>query len=191
MVGNTPNYYSIDVLRCFLKLGRNFGRQGLASELELGEGTIRTILGILKSKKLLSSTKKGHFLSRKGREIFDDITQSISVPKAFTAKTIYPEYKKIAVHIKNAPALKETYRLRDIAVKNGAEGAVILKFKDRLYAPEDDVRQNFGKLEEQFDLINGDVLIIGFSNGKKDAENGALSVAAELSGALKKFIKKL
>ena len=191
MVGNTPNYTLMDILRCFLRLSRNIGRLELAKELELGEGTIRTILGILKSKQLLSSTKKGHFLSKKGRGIFDNIIQSISVHKAFTAKTIYPEYKKIGVHIKNAPALKEIYKLRDIAVKNGAEVALILKFEDRLYAPEAGIRQDFGKLEEQFDLRNGDILIVGFSNNKRYAENGALSIAVELSGALKKFIKKL
>ena len=191
MVGNIPNFNRMDILRCFLRLSRNMGRQKLAKELELGEGTIRTILDILKSKKLLSSTKKGHFLSKKGSHEFDKIIQSVGVPELIAAKMFYPEYKKIGVHIKNAPALKEIYKLRDIAVKNGAEVALILKFEDRLYAPEAGIRQDFGKLEEQFDLRNGDILIVGFSNNKRYAENGALSIAVELSGALKKFIKKL
>ncbi|MBI2655760.1 DUF4443 domain-containing protein [Candidatus Woesearchaeota archaeon] len=191
MVGNTPNYNSIDILRCFLRLGGNIGREKLAKELELGEGTIRTILDILKSKNFISSTKKGHFLSSRGSHEFDKIIHSISMPDAFTEKALYPEYKKIGVHVKNAPPLKHTYKLRDIAVKNGAEGAIILKFDGRLYAPEAGVRQNFGKLEEQFDFSSGDVLVVGFSNDKRGAENGALAAAVEISGALKKFIKKL
>lgn len=191
MVGNTSNYNSMDVLRCFLRLGRNMGRQELAKELELGEGTIRTILGILKSKSLLSSTKKGHFLSKNGKAIFDLIIKSINAPKAFKAESFYPEYNKTGVHIKNARASGQIYRLRDIAVKNGAEGAIILKFDDTLYAPEAGIRQDFGKLERQFDFRKGDVLVVGFSSSKRGAENGALSVAVELSGALKKFIKKL
>ena len=191
MVGNISNYNSIDVLRCFLRLGSNMGRQELAKELELGEGTIKTVLGILKSKNLISSAKKGHFLSRKGSHELDNIIKSISAPKAFTSKEIYPEYKKIGVHVKNANPLGQIYRLRDIAVKNGAEGAIILKFEGRLYAPEAGIRQDFEKLEEQFDFRKGDVLIVGFSNDKRGAENGTLSVAVELSSALKKFIKKL
>ncbi len=191
MVGNTPNYNKIDVLRCFLRLNEGTGRLDLAKELELGEGTVRTILGILKSKKLLSSNKKGHFLSKNGKGIFVKIIQSISAPKTFTAKTLYPEYKKIVVHVKDAYFLKQIYKLRDIAVRNGAEGTIILRFENGLYAPESGIRQDFGKLEEQFDLKNGDVLVIGFSNNKRDAENGALSIAVELSSALKKFIKKL
>ena len=191
MVGNIPNYNRVDILRCFLKLSWGIGRQELAKELALGEGTVRTILGILKSKKLISSNKKGHFLSKKGSDMLYEIMLSVSMPKAVTAKTLYPEYKKVGVHIKNAPALKEIYKLRDIAVKNGAEVALILKFQNRLYAPEAGIEQDFEKLEEHFDLRNGDVLIIGFSDNKRYAENGALSIAVELSSVLKKFIKKL
>ena len=191
MVGNTPNFNRMDILRCFLRLGRNIGRQGLAKELELGEGTIRTVLGILKSKNLILSTKKGHFLSKKGAYELDKIMQSINMPELIAAKALYPEYKKIGVHVKNAPFLKQIYKLRDIAVKNGAEGAIILKFQNRLYAPEAGIEQDFGKLEGQFDFSNRDVLIVCFSDNKRGAENGALSIAVEFSSVLKKFIKKL
>ena len=68
MVGNIPNFTKIDALRCFLRFNKNIGRQDLAKDLELGEGTVRTILEILKAKKLLDSTKRGHFLSKKGAE---------------------------------------------------------------------------------------------------------------------------
>ena len=59
MVGNIPNFTKIDLLRCFVRLNKNIGRKELSKELGLGEGTVRTILNILKSKKLLDSTKKG------------------------------------------------------------------------------------------------------------------------------------
>ena len=73
MVGNIPNFTKIDVLRCFLRLKKNTGRQELARDIGLGEGTIRTILNILKSKQLLDSTKKGHFLSKKGTDVLNQI----------------------------------------------------------------------------------------------------------------------
>lgn len=191
MVGNIPNFTKIDILRCFLRFNKNLGRQDLARELELGEGTVRTILEILKSKKLLDSTKKGHFLSGKGSEVLNQIYEVISTPKIVTVQNLYLDFKKIGVAVRNVLNLKELYKLRDIAVKNGADGAIILKFEDKLYAPKSDYEQNFKELEKYFDFKNNDVLIIAFSNEKKHAENGALAIAIELSPILEKFISEL
>ena len=188
MVGNTQNFTKIDILRCFLRLNKNTGRQDLARELELGEGTVRTMLKILKSKKLLDSTKKGHFLSKKGNETLSKIYEFISAPKIVAMGKIYPNTKKICILIRNVQNLKELYRLRDIAVKNKADGAIILKFDGKLYAPESGYEQDYKELEKYFDFRNKDVLVIAFSSEKRHAENGALAIAIELNDILKKFI---
>lgn len=191
MVGNIPNFTKIDILRCFLRFNNNIGRQELARELELGEGTIRTMLENLKSKKLLDSTKRGHFLSAKGSKFLNEICSGISTPKIVTMQNLYPELKKIGVIIRNILNLKELYKLRDIAVKNGADGAIILKFDNKLYAPKSDYEADYNELAKYFDLKSGDVLVIAFSNKKKSAENGALAIAIELDDTLKKFISEL
>jgi len=188
MVGNTPNFTKIDILRCFLRFNKNIGRQELARDLELGEGTVRTILEILKSNNLLDSTKKGHFLSRKGSEALNEIYEIISVPKDMAIKNIYPDFKKIGILIRDISNLKGMYKLRDIAVKNGADGAIILKFDGRLYAPESDYEQDYSDMGQYFDFKNDDLLVVAFSNEKRKAENGALAIAVELSNSLKKFI---
>jgi len=190
MVGNVPNFTKIDILRCFLRLSKNTGRQELSKELEFGEGTVRTILGILKSKGLLESTKKGHFLSKKGAELLDSICQRASAPKNVSLN-LYPNLEKAGVLIKNVPNLKELYKLRDIAVRNGADGALILKFESRLYAPEYASNHDYSELEKHFDFKNNDVLVIAFSNKNRLAENGALSIAVELDATLKKFINEI
>ncbi|MBI2654308.1 hypothetical protein HYX02_05880 [Candidatus Woesearchaeota archaeon] len=187
MVGNIPNFTKIDILRCFLKFGKNIGRQEIAKELGLGEGTTRTILGILKSKKFLDSTKKGHFLSRKGSEMLSQICESVSLPKIVAYDGVYPEFKKAAVLVRNVVNLKEAYKLRDVAVKNSAEGVLILKFKGRLYVPDFDHKQDYKELEKHFELKDNDVLLVAFSNDKRTAENGVLAVAIELNDTLKKF----
>jgi len=188
MVGNIPNFTKIDVLRCFLRFNKNIGRKELAKDLELGEGTTRTILEILKSKKLLDSTKKGHFLSKKGSEALSHIYELISYPKNIKVQDIYPGLNKVGIVVKNASTLKGLYRLRDIAVKNGADGAITLKFENKLYAPESDYEQNYKELESYFDFKNNDVLVIAFSKEKRHAENGALAIAIELNDTLKKFL---
>ncbi|MDP3765890.1 MAG: DUF4443 domain-containing protein [Nanoarchaeota archaeon] len=190
MVGNIPNFTKIDILRCFLRFQKNIGRQDLARELELGEGTVRTILEILKSKKLLDSTKKGHFLSKRGDELLRQIYEILSMPRNVAIQSIYPNLKKIGVVVRNTSNLKELYKLRDIAVKNGADGALILKFENRLYAPESDYEQDYKELEKNFNFKNGDVLIVAFSNENRYAENGTLAIAIELNTHLKKFISE-
>lgn len=188
MVGNTSNFSRIDILRCFLRLTKETGRQELAKELELGEGTIRTILNALKSKKLLHSTKKGHFLSSKGGRILNEMLKNIGMVKETRLKSVYPNAKKVAVLIRKVPSLKQLHKLRDIAVKNGADGALILKFNGKLYAQESGYEMDFKELEKLFHLNNDDALIVAFSLNRKSAENGALAIAIELKDSLKKFI---
>lgn len=190
MVGNVPNFTKIDILRCFLRFKHNAGRQELAKELELGEGTVRTILESLKSKKLLESTKKGHFLSKKGSDVLSQIFEHIAMPKGMAMQNLYPDLRKAAVLIRNTPNLKGLYRFRDIAVRNGAEGAIILNYDGKLYAPESDYEQDYRELERHFDFRNDDVLVIAFSSQKRLAENGALAIAVELNDFLKRFINE-
>lgn len=190
MVGNNPNFTKLDVLRCFLRLNRNVSRHELARELELGEGTVRTILNNLKARKLLDSTKKGHFLTKKGNELLSRISGYISMPKNLAIDDIYPNLKKSGVVVRNMHKLKETYKLRDAAVKNGAEGAMILKFENRLKMPESASLINYKNLEKHFELKNNDILVISFSNKSKYAENGALAVTAELNNIIKSFVNE-
>ena len=191
MVGNIPNFTKIDLLRCFVRLNKNIGRKELSKELGLGEGTVRTILNILKSKKLLDSTKKGHFLSNKGIATLNSILECISAPKSVSIHNLYPSLKKVAVVIKNIKSLNNLYKLRDLAVKNGADGAIILKFEGRLYAPESDYEHNYQDLEKYFELINNDVVAVAFSDNVKNAENGAFAIAIKLCSNLKKFINDI
>ena len=86
--------------------------------------------------------------------------------------------------------LRDLYKLRDIAVKSGADGAIILKFENRLYAPESDYEQDYMELERCFELQNNDVLVVAFSANSRNAELGAYAIAAELSSPLKKFINE-
>ena len=189
MVGNNSNFTKLDILRCFLRLNRNASRQELAKELELGEGTVRTILKNLKARKLSDSTKNGHFLTKKGNEILNRIYDCISSPTNITLNDIYPNLKKVGILVRNMPSLKHTYKLRDTAVRNGAEGAVILEYKNKLKLPEQ-ANFNYKSLEKQFDLRNNDLLIVSFSNKNKYAENGALAVTVELNNIIKNFINK-
>jgi len=190
MVGNIPNFNDIDVIRCFLNIDENISRAELVNKLELGEGTIRTILDILKNNNLISSTQKGHSLSEKGINILNDIKKDIELLKNIKYKQ-YKNLKSQGIVIKNLQKIEKTTQLRDRAIKNGAESALILVFEEKLIMPDFKPQQDFSELENYYKFNNGDILIATFASSKKLAEQSALSVALELNYNLKKFIKSI
>ena len=179
MVGNIPNYTKIDVLRCFLEIEKHISRKELVRVLGLGEGTVRTILGILKKKKIISSTRKGHSLTNKGNKLLKKINNIVEI-KRVDSNIIYPKSKKVGILVKGRKKRKIDYRLRDIAVKNKADGAVMFVFDKRLYLPNVDYSSRFAELEKEFNFKKGNLLIISFSNNYKNAESGALAIAMSI-----------
>jgi DNA-binding PadR family transcriptional regulator len=190
MVGNIPNFTDIDLLRCFMSIGQNTSRLCLVKKLELGEGTIRTMLDILKSKGLIESTKKGHSLSKKGANIMRKIKKEVEVLN----KPSYKAHKNLKISgivVKNHGRIEKTAQLRDSAIKNGAEAALVLVFDKKLKIPDFRCSEDFSELENCYKFRNRDVLIATFASSAKLAERGSLSIAIELSKCLKKFIKAL
>jgi hypothetical protein len=81
-------------------------------------------------------------------------------------------------------------RLRDIAVKNGADGMVIFSYSGgHISMPlmTEDVYSEYPEtirdLKSGFDLRDGDSILIGFSANKNQAEMGALSAFISLINA--------
>lgn len=195
MVGNIPGYVKTDVIRAFLLIKGNISRNELVSKLGLGEGTVRTILDILKDKNLIYSTKKGHSLTEKGSLFFKKIEKS-TVVKRLVLEDFYPELEKTVVLLKKADKnIKISFEQRDIAVKQGAEGAVILRFDKELYIPDADInfKESYKKAYDEilkcFDFKKGDILIICFAKTSRNAENGALEIAITMSKELNDLIK--
>ena len=90
MVGNISNFGKLDVLRAFLNINQKpISRSQLTSQLKFGEGTVRSILGILKSKNLIESTREGHFLSKKGEKA----KTRIGAPQEVQLNKINPHQK--------------------------------------------------------------------------------------------------
>lgn len=195
MVGNIPGYVKTDIIRAFLLINENVSRNDLVSKLALGEGTVRTILDILKDKDLICSTKKGHSLTEKGNLFLKKIEKSIVV-KRLMLDDFYPELKKAVVLLKKADKnIKISFEQRDIAVKQGADGAVILKFDNKLYIPDADInfKESYKKAYDEilkcFDFKKGDILIICFADSLRNAENGALEIALTINQELNDLIK--
>jgi len=196
MVGNIPGYVKTDIIRAFLLIKENISRNELVSKLALGEGTVRTILDILKDKDLICSTKQGHSLTEKGNLFLKKTEKSIAIKKLIL-EDFYPGLEKaIVLSNKTDKNIKISFEQRDIAVKQGADGAVILKFDKELYIPNADInfKESYKKAYDEilkcFDFKKGDILIICFADSLRNAENGALEIALSMSKELNNLIKR-
>ena len=189
MVGNLSNFTKIDTLRCLLKIENPISRIELSKILGLGEGTIRSILNILKKNNLLESNNKGHYLSEKGRNIIKKIKDNINL-KEITLNDPYPNKKKIALHLKSPDKLIKSYILRDDAMKNGADGALVFNFDKKLELYGSDYDRDFSDMEGMFDLGKDDLVIAAYADSYRLAEHGALAAAIELNKDLKAIMQK-
>jgi len=192
MVGNLKNYTKIDILRCLLRIEKAVSRAGLSKSLDLGEGTIRSILDILKGDELLHSNKNGHFLSPKGNKILSKIKDDIDI-KEINLSKISPKQKKIAVQIKNPKHIGRSYILRDTAVKNGADGAIIIQYDKhdkKLKILDAEYEEDFSEIKNKFSLNDGDLIVIAYADSYRLAEHGALAAAIQVNDDLRHFMSK-
>ena len=191
MVGNISNFNDYDVLRTFLLIRKPISRQQLAKKLELGEGTIRTVLDILKKRGLISSKRKGHFLSEEGLSFIENFRKTVEGPRKIRYTALYPKSKKVALLVRNWKK-NISFKERDIAIKNGAEAALLLRFDKNLFLPqaEQDII-NTKQLNDLFEYKKNDVLIITFADSYKVAENSALAAYLQGNSMHSSLLKRL
>lgn len=190
MVGNIANFTSIDVLRCLLKIEKPVSRSFLAKSLELGEGTIRSVLDILKEKNYLESNNIGHYLSKNGSTMVENLKNNIVIKK-IDKVSLFPNKKIITIQIKNFKKIANVVALRDEAVKNGAEGALILKYDNKLRFYDSDYKEDLRKIENKLDLSRNDLVIVTYADSYKLAEYGAIATVINISNQLKNILDKL
>jgi len=175
----TPSYKIPHILFCIMLIGKEskgIGRYRIKKEMNLGEGSIKTLLNRLKEEKIIKvdkSRQKGHIITTTGKKIFQNIEKLISYPHELENKDNKFVVGKIAYYsivdqdyIKNN--LGSSIDQRDEAIKIGGTGATCLVY---------DGNQKFGFSDgvsiilpiKQKKLTKGDILIIGAGDSKSDA----------------------
>jgi hypothetical protein len=164
----------------------HISRDLLCQELNLGEGSIKTLIRHLKMQNLVETNRTGTRMSNKGKKIFSHILSSIPreciLPKCSVALGRYNH----AVLLKQlSSAVKSGIEQRDAAIRMGALGATTLSFiNEKFIIPG----TNFDALRRELHtrelLINNlepeslDVVIIGSDDtNHRIAEMGAKNAA--------------
>ncbi|HIH72500.1 MAG TPA: DUF4443 domain-containing protein [Thermococcaceae archaeon] len=192
--GAYPEFKIEDAIAVLFLLKTPKGRKQISEELNLGEGTVRTLLKKLSSIGLVESQQKGHSLSEKGVEIIQEISKLFSEPLEVTPLEGFVTY---ALVVRNPPEFK-SIELRDEAIRFFAKGAMILTVQNgEIVFPEDGrpLKETLPELSEDLKKLhieNGDLVIVTWAENKADALKSLIHVALNLKGELlPEEIKKL
>lgn len=185
--GPSPAFTPVHIVKALLLLEKgSMGRQSMSKMLGLGEGSARTLVKKLTERALVSVDPVGGCnLTNEGRLIVNELRQTILSSKEFTLEDFDIKLPSFAVQIRGPSAFTiPITKLRDVAVRNGAEGMLVFTVKDsKISLPMivDDVSKDYPKLvsliKNSFLLEDGDFIFIGFAEDKNAAELGTLAAA--------------
>ena len=163
------------------------GRYQLATELGLGGGSIRSLVKYLRRQGLLQPVgRRGHQLSPKGRKYLSSLRRVLVKTSSLPPSSFTVDRWNFGCQLRRrASRVADGLRQRDAALQAGASGATTLvqgSDPNRLLMPANHLieRGEAAPLLQQFQLREGDVLIIGSGPNRVAARLGALAAALTL-----------
>ena len=161
------------------------GRGKLSEELKIGEGATRTLIERFKAAHFVSVSKKGCFLTEKGKKLWSEFESVFPQKISLEKNELVLTECNIAVLVKDCgDNVRKGVEQRDAAMMAGAKGATTLVFRNKkLVMPNmsDDVNHDFPIAFRQITSIlklkENDVVVIGSADTLNKAEYGAWAAA--------------
>ncbi len=181
--GAYPEFTLEDAVATLFLLREPTGRKAISEALNIGEGSVRTLLKRLINLGLIHSAQRGHSLTEKGRAVLQTVLENFSKVHRVRAVEGYPTY---ALVVRNPPEFK-SIELRDEAIRYSAKGAMILIIKrGKPVFPEDGrpleetvpiLDRDIKKIHE---LEEGHLVVVTWAENPGDAMKSAYHVAIVL-----------
>jgi hypothetical protein len=188
--GPAPAYSAAHVIKLLqvLEAEETMGRMALAKRLGIGEGSVRTIIKRLTEMALVSVDAVGGCrLTPKGESVVSELRKVMVSTGALDLQEMGIASPAFASHLRGIGDIPTATRLRDAAVRGGAEGMVVFQEANgRITLPSisEDISKEYPAIEavirSRFDPKKKDLLLVSFSNDPVDAEMGALTVSLNL-----------
>lgn len=184
--GPSPMFSLFHVLRALeLVAQKPIGRGRLAENLEVGEGTVRTIIERMREAGLVTVSRVGCALTTKGLRFWKEYNSVFQRRTDIGKNELAFAGYNFAILVKNSGRMvKLGVEQRDAAVMVGAKGATTILFKKgRLIIPSvsDDGAKDFPEAASQiFRLLDpkeNDVIVIGSADNSAKAAYGTLAAA--------------
>jgi predicted transcriptional regulator len=182
--GAYPEFTLEDAVSILFMLRNPVGRKAISDALELGEGSVRTLLRKLSNLGLIESSQRGHVLSQAGEKLLKKLQESFS--EAVEVGTV--EGMPAMALLVREPGEFRSIELRDEAIRFFARGAMILLVKNgEVVFPEDGrpLRATMPELVEKLEklpLEEGALVIITWAESPSKALKSAYHVALFLKG---------
>lgn len=184
--GPSPTFSVFHMMRAIELIAKKpIGRNKLADELSVGGGVVRTMIYRLKDAGLVTTSKLGCVLTRKGLELWNEyktiFRRRVGIGKSELTLADY----NFAILVKNCGhKVGSGIEQRDAAIMLGAKGATTIMVKrGRLIIPSvsDDVTKDFPEAANHIIKIlkpeENDVIVIGSADCSVKAGYGALAAA--------------
>ncbi len=183
---NVANFYALEAI--YLLGKKPISRRKLMHELGLSESKTRTLLLHLQKIKYIRPGTKGYGLTEKGMRGALRLQEIIKDMKSIDLGNLIDSRKGFALHAKKLGGGMRTYEIRDIAIKAGAEGALVLKasggglkFVD---SATREYEQKLHSIEGQLKgLRNNDTVIVSFARNAENAKAGLWNIIENLINA--------
>lgn len=176
-------YYALQLLA-----QKPIGRNKLAEQLQVGDGTVRTIISRLREAGLIDTTKAGASLTAKGREIWHKFETLFPKEVAFGRSELNPNEYNHAILVKNCGDRVGTgINQRDAAIIAGASKALVMVYRQghlRIEPIVDDMEKQYPKtakqLVEQLQPEENDAIVIASAESASKAKRGAFAAGWSL-----------
>ena len=178
-----------------MEAGR-ISRSKLVQEMELGEGSIKTLVKHLKRNALIENSNAGMWLTNKGRTVYMKLCSVIPTETDIPKCSIVLGKFNHAILIRGfAYSIRTGIEQRDIAIKNGAIGATTLIFRDDKLIMPNKTQGALRKEPKIYEILisnlrpeEEDVIIITSAHDKKTAEMSAKSTALQIISEHEKHV---
>ncbi|MHA2408390.1 MAG: DUF4443 domain-containing protein [Candidatus Ranarchaeia archaeon] len=185
--GPFPSFSELHLAKAIELIGAEgpIGRKKLSKKLNLGEGVIRTIVSRLEKVHLIIISRIGCELTEKGKVIYDELSSKLVCVFQIDPNPLTIGAYNVGIMVRDAvEKVRYGVEQRDAAVKAGAEGAIMLMYKDqKLVVPtiSEDMTKDFPSVAqtimELFRPREKDVIILGGADSRNAAEDGARAAA--------------
>lgn len=153
---------------------------------------MRTIINRLSKEGLIDSAPMGHRLTRRGFAMLKRLKLAVASIRAVHPGELTFRLPAVAMHVRGAGEVFRTAALRDEAIRSGARGCTILQLEGgRLVLPpyhgptHRAYAEELSRLQREFPLAKGDVLIIAYGGGPAANERALWAVFSKLTSSQK------
>jgi predicted transcriptional regulator len=206
--GARTEFTDADILTALHILNKEaMGRYKLQEELNLSDSSTKSLLKYFKSKKFVETAgkRKGHKLTRKGKEIFKKLVGKV-LCYGVIEQEIFPNKKHYficingnSIPLENQQKIKSSWEQRDIAIAYGAEAILFLTYKNGQFnfpEKELDLESYYPQIQTFFEKIKNkfqvrDYCLISAANNEALARKSAFITVFRSNPYLDPFLSEI